>query len=134
MCLSETWLRRKDLCLIDTVIQQDLVLNTHQWRVLAKSGMGSVDSDYCGRSFGGVTVICKELVNVTFCELETKSDRIMSISVCDSSGNTIEIIINVYIRYFSSNNLMQTEQFLSTIDTLQRVVDKHGSSIPITIW
>ena len=75
-----------------------------------------------------------ELVNVTFCELETTSHRIMPISVCDSSGNTIEIIINVYIRYFSSNNLMQTEQFLSTIDTLQRVVDKHGSSIPITIW
>ena len=27
MCLSETWLRPGDLCLIDTVIQQDPVLN-----------------------------------------------------------------------------------------------------------
>ena len=46
---------------------------------------------------------------------------------------TIEIISNVYMPYFSSSNLMQTEQFLSTIDDLQSVVDKHGSSVPITI-
>ena len=57
----------------------------------------------------------------------------MPISVCDSSGNTIEIIINVYKPQFSSSNLMQTEQFLSKIDALQSVVDKHGSSIPISI-
>ena len=30
MCLSETWLRRGDLSLIDTVIQQDPVLSSHQ--------------------------------------------------------------------------------------------------------
>ena len=58
MCLSETWFGRKDLCLIDTVIQQDPVLSTHQWRVFGKSGMCSVDSDNCGRPFGGVAVIC----------------------------------------------------------------------------
>ena len=65
--------------------------------VFAKSGMCSVDTDYCGRPFGGVAVICKEIGNVTFCDLETTSDRLMPISVCDSSGNTIEIIINVYM-------------------------------------
>ena len=70
---------------------------------------------------------------MTFCELETTTDRIMQISVCDSGDNTIEIIINVYMPYFLSNNLMPTEQFLSTIDALQSVVDKHGSSFPITI-
>ena len=54
-----------------------------------------VDSDYCGRPFGGVAVICKELDNVFSYDLENTSDRIKPISVCDSSGNTIKIIINV---------------------------------------
>ena len=101
--------------------------------MFAELGMCSVDNDYCGRPFGGVAVICEEIDHVTFCELETTSDRLMPISVCDSSGNTIEIIIIVYMPYFSSSNLIQTEQFLSKIDALQSVVDKHGSLIPITI-
>ena len=86
--------------------------------------MVDTPSDYCGRPFGGVAVICRLHKDLNYCSLETPSDRIITVSVLDHQGNSLQSIICTYLPYFKGNDASQTESFVSTVDVLQSVIDQ----------
>ena len=93
LCLTETWLRPHELHLIEEVIKHDKALSNYSWSVFTKSSMVDTPSDYCGRPFGGVAVICRNHEDFNYFSLETPSDRIITVSVLDHQGNSLQSII-----------------------------------------
>ena len=95
--------------------------------------MSDTPDDYVGRPYGGVTVICKHQPNLSFRQLESSCDRIVPVAVCDEFGNDVQVIIGVYMPYFKRGDLTQTDIFISTVDSLQSVMDNFTSSLPVKI-
>ena len=133
LCLTETWLRPHELHLIEEVIKHDKAPSNYSWSVFTKSSMVDTPSDYCGRPFGGVAVICRNHKDLNYFSLETPSDRIITISVLDHQGNSLQSIICTYLPYFKGNDASQTESFVSTVGVLQSVIDNHTQGAPLKI-
>ena len=85
MCLNETWLWPAEL----SIIEQNSNFNV---TVFSKSAMNDVIPGYIGRPFGGVSVICKDNALLNYRELESPSDRIITVGVYDLSDVLIQVI------------------------------------------
>ena len=79
-------------------------------------GMCDIDFNYTGRPYGGVAVICRNIPCVSFSELETDSDRITGTIMKDVNGNALQVIISVYMPFYSGV-ASQTDLFIETIDS-----------------
>ena len=54
-------------------------------------------------------------------------------AVCDEFGNDLQVIIGVHMPYFKWGDLTQTDNFISTVDSLQSVMDNFTSSVLVKI-
>ena len=133
MCRSEAWLRPGDLYLVNEALKGDVRSSLNQYSVFSKSGMSDTPDDYVGRTYGVVTVICKHQPNLSLRQLKSSCDRIVPVAVCDDFGNDVQVIIGVYMPYFKRGDLTQTDIFISTVDSLQSVMDIFTSSVPVKI-
>ena len=109
------------------VLAPDLKLFVH-----AKSAMTGTEPDYSGRPFGGVARTARAIDNMFYRELETNSDRLAGVGIYDSDGTLIQSVVSTYMPYYN-NKPEQAEMYISTIESLQVFVDKHGPSAPIKI-
>ena len=51
-------------------------------------------------------------------------------AICDEFGSDVQVIIGVYMPYFKRGDLTQTDNFISTVDSLKSVMDNFTSSVP----
>ena len=100
--------------------------------MVPKSAMIGTELDYSGRPFGGVARTARAIDNMFYGELETNNDRLAGVGIYDSDGTLIQSVVSTYMPYYN-NKPEQAEMYISTIDSLQVFVDKHGPSAPIKI-
>ena len=129
VCLSETWLRPSESNIIyDTLSRLD-----HSHKIsFSKSSMNDIDPCYSGRPFGGVAIICKNMENLSFYELNTNSDRIVAVAACDINGAIVQVFVSVYFPFYDGGQT-QTDLFIATLDALQSLIDEHAMIAPIRI-
>ena len=127
VCLNETWLWPAEL----SIIEQNSNFNV---TVFSKSAMNDVIPGYIGRPFGGVSVICKDNALLNYRELESPSDRIITVGVYDLSDVLIQVICCVYMPYYKRGSIDQTEHFINATEVLQSVIDDYGALCPLKIF
>ena len=130
MCLTETWLRPNELCMVDEIVNYNMT--DAKFLVYNKTGMSDTDATYNGRPFGGISVICKQNNNFRFYTLEIPSDKIVGVCVTDTNGSPIQVVFTIYMPYFNGQT-RQTELFIETLDILQSAVDQYSLLAPIQI-
>lgn len=131
LCLSETWLRPGELNLVNEVLEH---VDWATFTVFSKSGMNEVDSEYQGRPFGGVSIICKNKRKCSYFEIETDNPRIITVGVRNVSGALKCVVSDVYMPYYkTSNNRFQTDEYIECLDVLQSVIDKYASVCPVKV-
>ena len=94
--------------------------------------MTDADSNYCGRPFGGVAIVYRNIRLLSYSVIEADSDRFTGVTVKDVNGNPIQTIISVYMPYYSGVSA-QTECFIESIDSLQTTIDKFAHLAPLKI-
>ena len=123
--LTETWLRPGELPMInETFKHKDLC-------IFSKSSMCDIDPSYMGRPFGGMAMICAQQPGLSFTEIETCSDRIMGVKICNNNG-VAQIVFCVYMPFYSGD-YGQVELYLEVLDELQSLVDQFGAMCPMYI-
>ena len=91
------------------------------------------DTAYSGRPYGGVAIIAKQSKGLLYNMLDIDNDRILAISISNSQGKLLQIIVCAYMPYFDKGKPRQTELFIETLDILQGIIDEHASSCPIRL-
>jgi exonuclease III len=131
LCLTETWLRPEELSLIDNVFNDNADF-TCSFNVFAKSSMNAIDSDGAtrGRPYGGLAIICKCSDDLLFNEVTVPHDRLQALKVCNANGTVVHSILNAYMPYFAPT---LTEEYVSTLDQAQALIDNLAPLAPIKI-
>ena len=52
--------------------------------------MKDLDPEYCGRTYRGVSIICKNQPDIVFYDLEVTSDCILAIAIEDADGRNTQ--------------------------------------------
>ena len=63
--------------------------------------MDEIQTDYNGRHFGGVAIICKQKPNVYYRELDTNSKRLIAVEMYDKRARLIQVIVSVYMPFYN---------------------------------
>ena len=87
---------------LEVPLNSCLKLIRQSFTIIAKSSMVDVDPEHHGRSYGGVCTIIKHQPAFTARSITTMSDRIVAVGICDTCDKPLQMIINVYMPYFSS--------------------------------
>ena len=95
--------------------------------------MCHAESDYSGRPYGGVSIICNLPQHFSSYELPSQNDRFIAIAVQDQDRNIVQIIASVYMPYYGRSKYQQTVQFMDTLDALQVLIDEFGAMAPIKL-
>ena len=105
-------------------------MNGNKCTVFAKSAMVDCDPTYSGRPFGGLCTVVKKHPAYSCREIEIASDRILAVGLYDTTGTLVQIIVCVYMPFYNGSP-EKYEEFIETLDNLQTIVDKFGSSAPV---
>ena len=103
MCLSETWLRPKELHCIREM-DDKMALNHKIDSVFSKSAMTDIGADYRGRPFGGISMICNKHSYFKYHEMDIPSDRLQAVCISDNSGKPVQIVVNVYMPFYNGTS------------------------------
>jgi hypothetical protein len=129
LCLTETWLRPEELYMIETIINDHFACSDQcNFSVFSKSSMMDLDGCQRGRPFGGMAIIMKHSNELTYREVSLSNDRLQAVQFLDRSGNVIHLLCNVYMPFFCNAN---TEEFVSTLDQLQALLDDPTNNCPV---
>jgi len=131
VCLTETWLRPGELSGIHLWLKLNPMLLGVDFDVYAKSAMEDINDLYTGRPYGGVAIICKKHNLFSAREIDSPSDRTITIELFDCNNKIMHIICNVYMPYYDKSKCTQTNDFIDTIDVLQSLIDRYNVSHPI---
>ena len=131
MLLSETWLWPHELTLIDKSICDSN--SSDDFKVFSKSSMCNVESDYCGRPFGGLAIIAKVNVHYSCFEIPTDCDRLLVVEVKDNNGTLLQVLCNIYMPYFDRSKKEQIAIYVEVIDVLQSILDKYAAIAPVQL-
>ena len=123
LCLTETWLRPNELCLIKETLDNEKCV------VFNKSGMCEAEPDYNGRPYGGVAIMCQQSDIFKYHELSADSDRIIGVTVSDNTGSVVQVIFAMYMPLFQHGNGKQTELYIETVDKLQPIISQQACLI-----
>ena len=75
LCLCETWLKSHELDMISNTVNNWTKLRGHSYSCFANTGMVDLDPECKGQPFGGVDIICKNQMDLSFLELETSNEH-----------------------------------------------------------
>ena len=122
--ICEHWLLPKDLHTIHSICKD----NNKQ--CFLKS---SVDPtvQFCGRPFGGVGFICRNMPGTAYKIIECDSDRLYGIQVFKNQEMVMSVI-GVYLPY-EDGTKDQTELYINTLDQLQNTLDNCGNAPTVIV-
>ena len=133
LCLNETWLRPGESEIIRSALNAHPDITSQSYSVFNKSGMNDVDASYTGRPFGGLAIVVKHHPKFTVREIQSSSDRIISVGLYDHLGSLIDVIISVYMPFYNSADCTSIQNYVETIDILQSMIDMYASQASIKI-
>lgn len=91
--------------------------------------MQYIDPTYQGRPCGGLSMLVKKNYKYTCREIEVPNTRVLAIELNDSSGSLIQVISCIYMPfYYDYGCVDRLIKYVDTVDVLQSLVDKYGSS------
>ena len=109
-------------------------LSSSEFHVFAKSSMDTTDDSYTGRPFGGLAIIARKHKLFNISEVECVNDRLLVAAYKDSCDNLSQIICNIYMPFYDSSKLGNTDQYINVVDELQTLTDKYNKLCPIKLF
>ncbi len=133
MCLTETWIKPSENSLIQQNINDHIISKDNYFVVFNKSGMWEDDEHSAGRPYSGVCVICRVIKGLSYELIQCASDnpRIIRIMIKDRNDNLINLIICTYMPYYEDSKPNLTDEYVSSIDDIQAMIDGYGDTVPI---
>ena len=129
--LSETWVKPGQDDILFDMFDESAI--GHQTDIFGKSGMDNAPDDYTGRPYGGVAFICKSNDTVCYQQIPCSSDRVVAIKILSRAKRHIATIIGAYMPFYDRGNVLNTDNYLDTLDAIQVIIDEYAPLGPISL-
>ena len=57
----------------------------------------------------------------------------MAVAIQDQAQNTVQMIVSVYMPFYSRSNIRLTNEFLDTLYAIQVLIDEYSACMPIKL-